>query len=1793
MPSGKKGSGKSSASSATRKKQAAKAAKKAGDDASVPPAPPAQRGQKKDKKAKKQPKKKVYVPPPKPPQPPPDPLDTLGLASLLPPGLTVLLRKAAKRDVTTRSRALEGLVNWIDGNDDEGESKNMSDGERQAALVTMLPSWIHLFPRLSASPTRRLRLLTAQILARLLSPAFETRAELLQSPQYSEPLLGPWATLAWDTDRATSNSAQRAWTESVSWNTDESPDKLYLGDYLSPLANYLSLLLVQGSSSGGGIAPVLARATSFAADSTRDAKNRDEANVEEDSHAVDARLAAGALGALGWIFSTYSDVQECEELVNLLHAAPLWTAFGSSRDTPSPAFGVDYPITRLRAWELLGVLTQKHAPLLEQTLHVIAPTALASAWDESDSTVQMKMLESLLPVLSKHKEAWALSTDAQDEESDDSDSDGDDREGEDEEERHSQTNNSTAVPPIAEWNRNLAGFQRWIQSGCAGNAEAFATVIIFLTTIPDNLFPQTSTAWSTFLHNFWTTLSSGLYDADQVARSLFLLSFTEATSYVGGRISKWSREDAGILVAEHLRVLFHQEIAGPQQATSDARRLNATATTRNAKVRDEMDERLVKTISSLATLDAAAPLLDSIMARMSEIATGDVVCAPSDISRAVTILQGIDLSALPDFHQRIAATARQTVASLEHNREGTSVDSRTMLLSQLVSLAWADEQTRSAVVNFSEKVLPPLVTGDQISPSITGTFVKAFVHAAPSTDATQLIVRLIDAASTIKDTKQKVLTLGHVLDGAGPSLSFDAETSGTRLDNVVLDIAAQTISESESEPEGALLLARLIDQPGSFIENETVNQVLALCVTHLHHLAESQSSSSQPLNQPSTIRTQTLLAGWIERQPDRILTIRRMNLLEGLLEATIILRFFRQPTDYQDERLWQTLRDAPDANAAVLKLLKESISDSKAQISTVLNAIRRYIDSGDAPNDFNSIDVLPSSEEIEGLLLQAAKSATVPGSLSTLDPLARPNGAHRLETPTYDADGFTTAARLLVALVAFLEVDRTAARTHAWGLPQLVLLGLLCEDELQAPGSASAFFESNRFASRSGTTQLHSMLHRAVNVSSSILASTASSLSDSWHETATQSFLKGVQVAGTSDVLLTILSTLLRQQGSPYTSRVLSRVLAGILSFSSAGEQDAVKWLRLATARETKDPEVSEAIMVAAKPLAYQNPFYDRQRNDIVSRLASTPPSRANEEGLRLLRSALAIAPLLESDIALVPQQRAVFLLQGLQRWMASDEDFVDEINTRLAELFLHIVPIVQDLPGSHMDFFYDLIESNLEVSALSDEASLPGLYQTLRLLSLLMELGTSNSLLREVYKEHEAALLDLLKPLFTSLVSQDQQAQQNRSRSSLSHQSRIPLAFELTADLIVGVVNKTGSGSFRGTQHSDTLCSLLKSPMREVQVAAYRMLSSSIRSSVQELIFESALDKGDDTEEAKDQVRASIHLPPRLVDAIRSPVGRSTDDLEEDEELRQATLSYLLAWLAIFEHFEDATVQLKSMYGAELQREGLLGSSLLPAVFQLVDPQRTRRSAAPSTGNVAFGGPFDPDRYAIDEIFLDFVDPSDVSSLCQLATHVYFRALLYLPALVREWWIDIRDRQLSLGVASFTTRHCSPLIANRELSHLREPEALSKLQGEAMSIRVLGNNEVVATYTVDEHPMEIGVRVPHDYPLHGVEVRDIRRVGVSEAQWRAWLLAVQQLIVGQNGLVVDALMLFKRNAEAKFAGFEGQECAICYSIISPEDRSLPTKPCKTCKNKFHATCLYKWLHTSGSATCPLCRSIL
>lgn len=166
---------------------------------------------------------------------------------------------------------------------------------------------------------------------------------------------------------------------------------------------------------------------------------------------------------------------------------------------------------------------------------------------------------------------------------------------------------------------------------------------------------------------------------------------------------------------------------------------------------------------------------------------------------------------------------------------------------------------------------------------------------------------------------------------------------------------------------------------------------------------------------------------------------------------------------------------------------------------------------------------------------------------------------------------------------------------------------------------------------------------------------------------------------------------------------------------------------------------------------------------------------------------------------------------------------------------------------------------------------------------------------------------------------------------------------------------------------------------------------------------------------------------------------------------------------------------------------------------------------------------------YAVDEFYPDLLQPDDMADLTPLASHLFYRALTTLPAAMRAYHESIKDRQLSMSMLTFTARHYSSVIIAHEFAALREPAALSALTEEGFTIKIAqgggatvatgsnaGGSEAIASYVVDDHPMEIGIRLPAEFPLKAVEVRDLKRIGVPPQKWKMWLVSIQQTLTSR-----------------------------------------------------------------------------
>jgi hypothetical protein len=205
---------------------------------------------------------------------------------------------------------------------------------------------------------------------------------------------------------------------------------------------------------------------------------------------------------------------------------------------------------------------------------------------------------------------------------------------------------------------------------------------------------------------------------------------------------------------------------------------------------------------------------------------------------------------------------------------------------------------------------------------------------------------------------------------------------------------------------------------------------------------------------------------------------------------------------------------------------------------------------------------------------------------------------------------------------------------------------------------------------------------------------------------------------------------------------------------------------------------------------------------------------------------------------------------------------------------------------------------------------------------------------------------------------------------------------------------------------------------------------------------------------------------------------------------------------------------------------------------------------------------------------------------MASLAGALFGLMLRILPAYVRAWFNDIRDRSVSSSIESFTKSWCSPPLISNELAQIKK----GNFSDENFSVSVSKSaNEVVATYTKDETGMDLVIRLPSSYPLRSVEVDCTRSLGISEVKKRKWIMSMVSFVRNQNGALAEAIRTWKSNFDKEFEGVE--ECPICYSVIHTSNHSLPRLACRTCKHKFHSACLYKWFSTSHKSTCPLCQS--
>ncbi|KAK4274883.1 hypothetical protein QN277_018048 [Acacia crassicarpa] len=475
---------------------------------------------------------------------------------------------------------------------------------------------------------------------------------------------------------------------------------------------------------------------------------------------------------------------------------------------------------------------------------------------------------------------------------------------------------------------------------------------------------------------------------------------------------------------------------------------------------------------------------------------------------------------------------------------------------------------------------------------------------------------------------------------------------------------------------------------------------------------------------------------------------------------------------------------------------------------------------------------------------------------------------------------------------------------------------------------------------------------------------------------------------------------------------------------------------------------------------------------------------------------------------------------------------------------------------------------------------------------------------------EHLYSVMDrvsegILRVLFCSGISESIANACCKEAALLIALSRVEYKFfwELVA---CGVVNSSSQARDRAVKSVEfwglskgsvsSLYSVLFSskPIPLLQYAAYFILSTEPILSMA-IVEDNASNSDMNASSDQDSSHLDISLEERihLKEEISCMVQREAYEVLETDLLAPQRVNLFLAWSLFLSHLwalpstsslRERLIQYIQDYATPVVLDCLFQH--IPLKLSMVQNLKQKDAVLPAGLSEAASAATRAIRTSSLLFSVESLWPVDSTKFSSLAGAIYGLMLCVLPAYIRSWFSDLRDRNMSSAIESFTRTYCSPPLIANELSQIKK----AKFGDENFSVSVSKSaNEVVATYTKDETGMDLVIRLPASYPLKPVDVDCTRSLGISEVKQRKWLMSMVLFVRNQNGALAEAIGIWKRNFDKEFEGVE--ECPICYSVIHTTNHALPRLACKTCKHKFHSACLYKWFSTSHKSSCPLCQS--
>ncbi|CAG8539422.1 9319_t:CDS:10 [Acaulospora morrowiae] len=1648
--------------------------------------------------------------------------------SNLNPELVLILKKLSKRDPTTKLKALEELEAYLKIKEENDELSNI------------MSAWAKFFVKLAIDVDRRIRFTTFNCHLLIVSKIKKRIAPHLKE------IISIWIISLFDQSKDVARIANE------SFQTAFPPGKR-------------TEVLVFAQTE------ILSTIHEIIINKVPETLSDPRFTSKEDMDSKYARVVASSYFALAHLIDQLSEdtlSKSTQQYNDLFDNTRFW---GNLTNENS--------IIRKSCYNIIKVLVTRWPKMAQDRLDILSTTYLMSVLNDKDASVYSELWDSLIVFTKTFPQSWLI---------------------------------ASRKKPM------LPKLYNFLRSACHGTGFiSYPCILPLISQLPQEMIDSNPKFHEEFFLNFWKGLSNPL--VDRANSDAFLQAYSECLVYWIFKLGKSGEKQKQVYLLENK---FYELIEMYFESKSET------------KIKAEkMCSILARHISRLITGFQETDVLNNFIKKIRELCINTIknidsklesdfkeVCQRlSDLLVSIPSATNDNSDNVTDFITSFVEDVFCITLSECEKVSGYSAG-LFLLLSNLARdfshIVLVNANTNMALKNFISTKLFDVVrtTSATCLDHIFDLFSLYLSYIQESPEGLQIWSGLVQAVIGIEVLESKIDVMSILIN----KVSNDTITcllNDDKLNEFLVSLTNQLLYlniEPGIVPKIENLLERSLSSKASVLTSQIKSQILDLLSKII-----SECVHEYYIGGNSNISKGTVLSAlriYLRLFKDDIfakffLESEMFPVIGKLFELTFV-----KPHENPDDDIIKNVQESAQecweqiSNACGSHSRREAVIDSMIQQIKIALLNIHYSAS---PTDFALRVTKLSSKFYEHDIVKTRKlistflfdeeswreisepflSLPADSSLSILDPVILPFIAENKKqidhiispTVVYDIYGLSVYMRLGLFILElinkfgistfffinsgnFLDNALEREKEHPdchWILSELILIHVLCTDNYRSRNSSHCLWDtihaedSDHQGFKAFLEEIHVTIKQYMDCSMRHGFSGVKSIINML-TTATNSI--NVQA---DNVSILIKDAVKRSQNSYslYWSRVLHVLCSEAFSSANITQNEAEELLDIVKPELSFNLATRMAFVLSIRKFLDTSVKFKNFQNNLIDNLCKMDTKEIFDIKSLVDNNAWECLCLLSTttsegnEFFLLPS-RSLKLIECIQSWRETVEastwsapEFV-HIQLVVARLLNFSMISVQEQNGKHWNFIFELVQDWLKVNV-----HLEIRYEAVNLFSRIIDLDSSsvnNAKFTTLIKDDTVEGDDLItkfstyKPQLYELLSLLLFHEQTSQKEVLSEQ------YSKYLDILSYACQNLPKVFL--INRKDELYSLLLVTHEGMQKSVYKLLRVLVR--------EKALRLSEELELSETPDESIVHLDSGLQSLITEANNSDyLDDVHLANPSRPAihkTFGYLLSWMLIFDHFENTTYKFKSQFISHLKE--------LNVTYKLFD--HIFETLGLGSSDVYDLSKWDVREFYVEgfEIFLSFEIGFPL-----LCAHLYYKALGNVPSLVRSWCSECKKRQLSISVDSYTEKYFSPVIIQQQLDMLQSENVKSQLEDEKFTIRVArSSNEVIASYNVDEYVMEISVRMPNNFPLCQAEFGTLERMGTTNVTDLKWAkLPVQTVVNSQNGNLDMALNLFKNNIKLRFQGVE--DCTICYSVVSLDDRSLPSKHCNTCKNRFHA----------------------